>query len=190
MTTTPGTPAATGPAATSTTAPAVSYCTVDSPAGRLLLAASPTGLLRVAFECEGFDTVLDSLTGSEIIEDADALSEVTDQLDRYFAGTRHDIDVPLDLPGHSFRRTVQRHLSTIPYGRTRTYKEVAEAVGNPKAVRAVGTACATNPLPIVVPCHRVLRSDGGLGGYLGGPDVKRFLLDLERTASTVPRPSR
>lgn len=161
----------------------VTYCTVDSPVGRLLLASSPTGLLRVAFECENIDAVLDSLTGAEFIEDADALSAVTTQLDEYFAGTRRDFDLPLDLPGHTFRRTVQRYLSTIPYGQTRTYKEVAESVGNPKAVRAVGTACATNPLPVVVPCHRVLRTDGGLGGYLGGPDAKRYLLELERAAS-------
>lgn len=160
------------------------YRTVDSPVGPLLLAASPAGLVRVAFECEGFDAVLDPLTGGTVTGGSSpVLDDAAAQLDGYFAGTRRDFDLPLDLPGTGFRRTVQRALRDIPYGRTRSYREVAEAVGNPGAVRAVGTACATNPLPVVIPCHRVLRSDGGLGGYLGGPDAKRFLLDLERTAS-------
>ncbi|WP_291474990.1 methylated-DNA--[protein]-cysteine S-methyltransferase [Corynebacterium sp.] len=160
---------------------AVTYRTVDSPVGPLLLASSSDGLVRIAFACEGFDAVLHSLTGQSITEGTSpVLEDAAAQLDEYFAGTRHDFDLPLSLPGHSFRRTVQRALRGIPYGETRTYKEVAGSVGNPNAVRAVGTACATNPLPLVIPCHRVLRSDGGIGGYLGGADAKNLLLELER----------
>jgi methylated-DNA-[protein]-cysteine S-methyltransferase len=102
------------------------------------------------------------------------------QLDEYFAGCRHRFDIPVDLQlAHGFRRSVLHHLPEIPYGRTESYMAVAAAVGHPKAVRAVGTACATNPLPVVVPCHRVVRSDGTLGGYLGGLDAKQLLLHLE-----------
>lgn len=168
---------------TSTT---IVWRTVGSPVGRLLLASSPTGLVRVAFESESSGdrgTVLDALTttGATVTEDpSDAtLTAAATQLDEYFAGSRRDFDLPLGRPDRTFRQHVQRYLGTIPYGHTTTYREVAEAVGTPKAVRAVGTACATNPLPVIVPCHRVLRTDGGLGGYLGGPDAKKFLLALE-----------
>ncbi|WP_417286978.1 methylated-DNA--[protein]-cysteine S-methyltransferase [Corynebacterium variabile] len=160
---------------------AVTYRTVDSPIDPLLLASSPDGLVRIAFACEGFEGVLDSLTGESVTEGTSPiLEDAATQLAEYFAGTRRDFDLPLSLPGQSFRRTVQRALRDIPYGETRTYKDVAESVGNPNAVRAVGTACATNPLPLVVPCHRVLRSDGSTGGYLGGADAKKLLLALER----------
>jgi methylated-DNA-[protein]-cysteine S-methyltransferase len=130
--------------------------------------------------------VLDALAArvsSRILAAPARLDEPARQLDEYFAGTRHSFDVPLDhaLSG-GFRARVQHSLPDIGYGRTATYAEVAAAVGNPKAVRAVGTACATNPLPVVVPCHRVLRSDGTLGGYVGGAAVKRELLELERAA--------
>ncbi|AGP31240.1 methylated-DNA--[protein]-cysteine S-methyltransferase [Corynebacterium terpenotabidum] len=166
--------------------PEVTYRTVDSPIGPLLLAATPVGLVRVAFAAEGFDTVLTDLAaaiGPQVTESPHALDAAASQLDAYFAGTRHTIDLPLDLRLSSgFRRTVQQHLPRIGYGHTETYKQVAEHVGNPKAVRAVGTACATNPIPVVVPCHRVVRSDGGLGGYRGGLEAKILLLDLEKTA--------
>lgn len=105
------------------------------------------------------------------------------ELDQYFSGARRTFDLPLDLSlSHGFRQLVQRHLPEIAYGRTLSYGEVARLVGNPKAVRAVGTACATNPLPVVVPCHRVLRADGTLGGYAGGAAAKSVLLDLESAA--------
>ena len=160
---------------------AVTYRTVDSPIDPLLLASSPDGLVRIAFACEGFEGVLDSMTAESVTEGTSPiLEDAATQLAEYFAGTRRDFDLPLSLPGQSFRRTVQRALREIPYGETRTYKDVAESVGNPNAVRAVGTACATNPLPLVVPCHRVLRSDGSTGGYLGGADAKKLLLTLER----------
>ena len=105
---------------------------------------------------------------------------VTQQLREYLAGERKKFDLPLDLSGVTpFRAEVLRELSKVPYGETTTYSELARTVGNPKAVRAVGSACATNPLPILIPCHRVLRADGSLGGYRGGEAAKRFLLRLE-----------
>jgi methylated-DNA-[protein]-cysteine S-methyltransferase len=108
------------------------------------------------------------------------LDDVARQLDEYFAGRRTAFDVALDRRlSAGFRRTVLDHLAAISYGCTESYAQVAVATGHPRAVRAVGTACATNPLPVVVPCHRVLRSDGSLGGYLGGLEVKRALLELE-----------
>lgn len=164
----------------------VAYRTIDTPVGPLLLAATGQGLVRVAFENEGFDTVLSTLAtkvSPRVLEAPRRLDTVARELDEYFAGTRHRFDVPLDYAMSSgFRQTVQRYLPHIGYGRTQSYKEVADLVGNPKAVRAVGTACATNPLPVVVPCHRVLRTDGSLGGYIGGLDAKTTLLTLERNA--------
>jgi methylated-DNA-[protein]-cysteine S-methyltransferase len=164
----------------------VAYTTVDTPVGPLLLAATRRGLVRVAYESERFDQVLAALAESvspRILRAPLRLEEAAAQLRDYFAGTRHGFDLPLDRRLSSgFRRTVQDSLPDIAYGRTLTYKQVAERVGNPKAVRAVGSACATNPLPVVVPCHRVLRSDGGMGGYIGGLEAKTTLLELEHAA--------
>lgn len=164
----------------------VAYRTIDSPVGALLLAATERGLVRVAFEREGLDRVLDTLAAKvspRILRAPARLDAAAHELDEYFAGRRTAFDLPLDHSLSSgFRRIVQHHLPRIGYGRTATYKQVAEIVGNPKAVRAVGTACATNPLPVVVPCHRVLRTDGGLGGYAGGLDAKILLIALERAA--------
>ena len=164
----------------------IAYRTIDSPVGPLLLAATETGLVRVAFEREGFDTVLESLAtrvSPRVLQAPRRLDTAAAELDEYFAGTRRAFDLPLDLTLSSgFRQVVQRYLPHIGYGHTQTYTEVAETVGSPRAVRAVGTACATNPLPVVVPCHRVLRTDGSMGGYLGGLDAKRTLLELEGVA--------
>ena len=164
----------------------VAYRTVPSPVGNLLLAATETGLLRVAYEREGFDAVLDTIAAkvsARILASPAWLDDVARQLDEYFAGTRRRFDVPLDFAlSAGFRRTVQHALPDIAFGHTASYKELAERVGNPAAVRAVGTACATNPLPVVVPCHRVVRSDGSPGGYVGGLAAKTTLLDLERAA--------
>lgn len=164
----------------------VAYRTVSTPVGTLLLAASGVGLLRVAYECEGFDDVLDAIAtkvSPRIVAAPGRLDDAARELDEYFAGDRRTFDLPLDFAlSAGFRKTVQNALPRIAFGRTASYKEVAESVGNPAAVRAVGTACATNPLPVVVPCHRVLRSDGSLGGYVGGAVAKTTLLDLERAA--------
>lgn len=164
----------------------VAYTTIESPVGVLLLAATPRGLVRVAYEREGFDDVLEALAARlspRILRAPERLAATVRELDEYFAGERTRFDVPLDyaLSG-GFRQAVQRHLPNIAYGRTQSYAEVAALVGNPKAVRAVGSACATNPLPVIVPCHRVLRSDGTLGGYIGGLEAKSALLRLEHAA--------
>ncbi|MFF2555256.1 methylated-DNA--[protein]-cysteine S-methyltransferase [Nocardia sp. NPDC058058] len=161
----------------------IAYTTMDTPVGRLLLAATPKGLIRVAYAREGHDGVLETLAhkvSPRILRAPGRLDDAVREIDEYFARRRTSFDLPLDLSlSHGFRQIVQQHLPEIGYGQTRSYGQVAELVGNPKAVRAVGTACATNPLPVVVPCHRVLRSDGSLGGYVGGAEAKHLLLDLE-----------
>ncbi|CAM03369.1 methylated-DNA-[protein]-cysteine S-methyltransferase [Saccharopolyspora erythraea NRRL 2338] len=164
----------------------IGYRTVDSPVGRLLLAATEAGLVRVAYASEDHDGVLAGLAAAvspRILNAPARLDAVARQLDEYFARSRKHFDLRLDLRlSKGFRRQVLAHLPEIGYGRTESYAQVAAASGSPKAVRAVGTACATNPLPIVVPCHRVVRSDGSFGGYVGGPETKRALLDLEGAA--------
>ena len=164
----------------------VAYTTIDSPVGPLLLAATPKGLVRVAYEIEDHDRVLDTLAqrlSPRVLRAPRRLDPAARELDEYFGRQRRIFDLPLDLSlSRGFRQLVQRHLPEIGYGQTRTYKQVAELVGNPKAFRAVGTACATNPLPVVVPCHRVLRADGTPGGYVAGPGVKQALLSLEAAA--------
>lgn len=164
----------------------IAYRVVDSPVGALLIAATELGLVRVAYAGEGHDTVLQSLAdriSPRILLAPGRLDTVARQLDEYFAGKRQEFSVPLDWRlSAGFRNTVLRHLPEIGYGHTASYAAVARLAGNPNAVRAVGSACATNPLPVVVPCHRVVRSDGAMGGYLGGPEAKRLLLTLEAAA--------
>ena len=161
----------------------VAYRTVDSPVGTLLLAATDHGLVRVAYEREGHDQVLAGLAdriSPRILRAPHRLDQITRQLAEYFDGKRRDFVLPLDFRlAHGFRRAVLGHLVLISYGHTESYAEVAAATGRARAVRAVGTACATNPMPVIVPCHRVLRSDGTLGNYIGGPEVKAALLSLE-----------
>lgn len=162
----------------------VAYRTLDTPVGPLLLAATGQGLVRVAYASEDHDAVLQVLAqriSPRILRVPARLETVARELEEYFAGRRQAFDVPLDWRlSAGFRRTVLNHLAAdVGYGRTASYAAVAQLAGNPKAVRAVGSACATNPLPVVVPCHRVVRTDGGMGGYLGGLDAKRTLLTLE-----------
>ena len=161
----------------------VAYRIVDSPIGKLLLAATEVGLVRVAFAVEGHDVVLGRLADTvspRVLHHPRRLDTVARELDEYFAGTRKEFDLNLDFQlAKGFRREVLRHLPEIEYGHTASYSAVATASGSPRAVRAVGTACAKNPLPLVVPCHRVVRSDGSLGQYAGGPELKAVLLDLE-----------
>ncbi|UWX97044.1 methylated-DNA--[protein]-cysteine S-methyltransferase [Arthrobacter zhaoxinii] len=164
----------------------VAYTVIDSPVGRLILAATDAGLVRVAFEGEGVDTVLQDLStriSPRILEAPGRLARPAAQLREYFDGTRRSFDLDLDLRlTAGYRRTVVQTLQQIGYGRTSTYAGIAALTGNPGAVRAVGTACGRNPLPLVIPCHRVLRSDGTTGGYRGGPAAKKILLDLEAAA--------
>ena len=161
----------------------IAYTTIDTPIGSLLLAATERGLVRVAFDSEDHDKVLETLAirlSPRILRAPKRLEQAAGELHQYFAGTRKSFDLILDLSLSSgFRQLVQRHLPEIAYGHTQSYAQVARLVGNPKAIRAVGSACATNPLPVVVPCHRVVRTDGSLGGYAGGLLVKIALLRLE-----------
>lgn len=164
----------------------VAYRTLDTPVGTLLLAATAQGLLRVAYAAEGHEQVLRQLArrvSPRILWAPARLDAVATELDEYFAGRRQRFDLPLDLRlSTGFRRTVLLHLPDIPYGHTASYGALAAAAGHPTAVRATGTACATNPLPVVIPCHRVVRSDGTIGRYLGGTPAKQALLSLEAAA--------
>jgi methylated-DNA-[protein]-cysteine S-methyltransferase len=161
----------------------VAYRTVDSPVGTLLLAGTERGLARIAYDCEDHGVVLQSLAeriSPRILQAPGRLDPVARQLEEYFEGRRRAFDLPLDWQlAKGFRQTVLQHLPGISYGRTASYAAVAALAGNPKAVRAVGSACATNPLPLVVPCHRVVLADGRIGRYLGGIEAKRALLALE-----------
>ncbi|WP_435278001.1 methylated-DNA--[protein]-cysteine S-methyltransferase [Rhodococcus yananensis] len=164
----------------------VAYRTLDTPVGALLLAATTEGLVRVAYLTDGPDDILADLAervSPRLLEAPHRLDAAATQLDEYFRGRRVTFDLALDLRlTTGFRRDVIAHLPDIAYGHTASYAQVAASAGSPRAVRAVGTACAKNPLPVVVPCHRVVRSDGSIGQYVGGIDAKRILLDLETVA--------
>ena len=164
----------------------VAYRTLDSPVGRLLLAATPEGLVRVAFETEDVDSVLSELAAQvspRVLLAPERLDAAACELEEYFAGRRHAFDVRVDLRlARGFRRAVLERLTQVPYAGTVSYTELAARAGSPRAVRAVGTACALNPVPLVVPCHRVVRSDGAPGSYRGGAEVKRRLLAMEAAA--------
>jgi methylated-DNA-[protein]-cysteine S-methyltransferase len=161
----------------------VAYRTIDTPVGTLLLAATTAGLVRVAYDIEDHDAVLAGLAdriSPRLLRAPARLDRVARQIDEYFAKRRTIFEVPVDLRlAEGFRRNVIEHLRDIGYGRRESYAAVAAAIGHPRAVRAVGTACAHNPLPVVIPCHRVVRSDGSTGQYVGGPLAKSTLLDLE-----------
>lgn len=165
----------------------VAYRTLDTAVGTLLLAATEKGLVRVAYDREDHNAVLGTLAervSPRILRTPARLDLVAHQIEEYFAGTRLTFDVPLDFRlSTGFRLAVLRHLTDIGYGQTESYTQVATAAGSPRAVRAVGTACAKNPLPVVVPCHRVVRADGSYGGYVGGPAAKHTLLTLEGAAA-------
>ena len=161
----------------------VAYTTIDSPLGELLLAATPTGLARLAYPLNDFDAVLGDLArrlSPRVIEAPARLDLVRRELDEYFEGRRREFDLPLDLSVTSgFSRRVLEATAGIGFGEQASYADIARAAGSKRAVRAAGSALGRNPVPVVVPCHRVLRTGGGLGGYTGGLDKKRFLLDLE-----------
>lgn len=164
----------------------VAYRTVDSPVGRLLLAATEAGLVRIAYASEDHDTVLQAMAdriSPRILNAPARLEAPARELGEYFDRRRRGFDLPIDWRlAAGFRREVLTHLPEIGYGQTVSYAAIAGLAGNPKAIRAAATACATNPLPIVVPCHRVIYSDGRIGRYLGGPEAKRTLLTLEAAA--------
>lgn len=161
----------------------VAYAIVDSPFGPLLLAGTPHGLVKVSFPEFGTEETLEELAARispRVLEAPARLDDARRELDLYFEGKLTEFDLPLDWQlTDGFRERVQRTINRIPYGQTRSYTEVARSAGNERAVRAAGTACGSNPIPIVVPCHRVLRSGGALGGYGGGLPMKEALLRLE-----------
>jgi methylated-DNA-[protein]-cysteine S-methyltransferase len=164
----------------------VAYARVDSPVGWLIAARTPRGLARLAYEDHngGLDVVVDDLAqrlSPRVLEAPAQFDDVRRQLDEYFTGRRDDFDLAVDLSlvRTAFGRAVLRGTAAIPFGQTRSYSDVAGAAGNERAVRAAGTALGRNPVPIVVPCHRVLRRGGGLGGYTGGVERKQLLLALE-----------
>jgi O-6-methylguanine DNA methyltransferase len=157
----------------------LSYIRTSSPAGPLFLAASRKGLVRVEFEGRVLKLNPDA---TELRESKPALAPYLRELNEYFAGERREFSLPLDLRGTDFQLACWHELLKIPYGETRSYRDIAQAIGHPHAFRAVGMSNNRNPVAIVVPCHRVIASSGSLCGYGGGLDLKRQLLDLEQVS--------
>ncbi len=168
----------------------VAYATTDSPVGTLLLATTPAGLVRIAFiDFEREDDVLQEMAADispRVLAAPRKLDEPRRELEQYFVGDRHEFELPLDWRlTKGFGRRVLEATAAIPYGSVSSYRDVATEAGSPRGSRAAGNALGANPLPIVVPCHRVLHSGGGLGGYTGGLDRKRTLLAIERGQSPL-----
>jgi methylated-DNA-[protein]-cysteine S-methyltransferase len=164
----------------------VAYAEVDSPVGPLLAAATPAGLVRLAYDSNGHDRVLEDLAdhvSPRVLEAPARLDAVRRELDEYFAGRRTAFDVALDLRlvRGPFGRRVLLETAAIPFGAVLSYREVAARAGSPRGSRAAGNALGANPIPIVVPCHRIVAAGGGLGGYTGGLERKKLLLALERS---------
>lgn len=151
------------------------YSSCDSPIGRIYVAASDKGITNVRIG--GAKAAF--LQGASAHEDNRRFSRLFGMLEKYFSGEQEDFKVTLDLAGSAFQKKVWRELKGIPYGKTLSYGEVASRVGTPKGARAVGNACGENPVPIIVPCHRVLKGDGSIGGYTGGVWIKKRLLEME-----------
>jgi len=165
--------------------PDIAYDVVDGPVGPLVVAITPRGLLQVSYEelRGGLDEILGGLAATvspRILERRDVVEPVRRELDEYFAGRRTRFDLPLDWTLTTpFQRDVLRATAAIPFGETRSYGQIAAQIGRPGASRATGTALGRNPIPVIVPCHRILRGGGVLGSYTGGVERKRLLLDLE-----------
>ena len=162
----------------------VAYALVDSPLGPLIVAATPRGLVRVAYtEHRSPDDVLEDVAGRvspRVLEAPARLDGARRELEEYFDGRRTDFDLAIDWSVlRGFSRRVLRETAAIEFGELRTYADVAASAGSPRAVRAAGNALGANPMPVVVPCHRVVRTGGALGGYTGGIERKQFLLRLE-----------
>ena len=161
----------------------VAYGSMDSPLGELLVAVTPRGLVRVAYVREARDDVLAELAdrvSPRVLRAPERTDAVRHELEEYFAGARHGFETPIDWSlVRGFAVGVLQATARVPFGQVTTYREVADAAGSPRAARAAGNALGSNPIPIVVPCHRVVHAGGGLGGYTGGLERKRFLLRLE-----------
>lgn len=169
----------------------VAYAAHDSPVGPLLLACTARGLVRLAYVDDGEQEVLEELArrvSPRVLRSPGKLDQPRRELDQYFAGSRERFELPLDwaLIG-GFGRRVLSATARVPYGSVSTYKQVAAQAGSPRAARAAGNALGANPLPIVVPCHRILHADGGLGGYTGGLHRKRLLLAIESGQQPLSR---
>jgi methylated-DNA-[protein]-cysteine S-methyltransferase len=162
----------------------VAYTSMETPIGPIMLAATRRGLVRLSFarglDVERFVIELSALVSPRVLEAPSYFNAIRGELEEYFAGRRTRFDLPLDwtLTG-GFTRRVLRETARIPYGKVSTYRDVAVAAGSPAAVRAAGNALGSNPIPLVVPCHRVIRTGGAIGNYGGGPEVKEWLLRLE-----------
>jgi len=161
----------------------IAYAFVDSPFGKFLVASTKKGLVTLAFHPESAADVLADLAkrvSPRVLEAPSQLDAIRRELDEYFEGRRRDFETPLDWRLiHGFSERVLRATARIPYGGVSTYRDVAARAGNPRAMRAAGNALGSNPLPIVVPCHRVVRTGGAIGNYGGGSDMKKALLTLE-----------
>jgi methylated-DNA-[protein]-cysteine S-methyltransferase len=162
----------------------VAYATLETPLGTALVAATPRGVVRLALPGEDLERVVAELAedlSPRVLEHPARLDEARRELDQYFQGRRRAFELPLDwsLSQPGFYRRVLRATRRVPPGEVITYGDAAARAGNPRAFRAAGTALGSNPIPIVIPCHRVIRAGGDLGNYGGGPEMKRFLLELE-----------
>lgn len=163
----------------------VGYTMMESPIGPILLASTDQGLCFIEFGCEEASLIALNAwcrkwrLNAKVEQDDNGLSTAKQQLEEFFAGQRQSFTIPLDLYGTSFQQSVWRKLTEIPYGEVRSYKDMALAIGSGKAVRAIGGANNKNPIPIVIPCHRVVGSNGTLVGYGGGISIKEHLLALE-----------
>jgi methylated-DNA-[protein]-cysteine S-methyltransferase len=155
----------------------VRYDVVASPVGDLFVASTPRGLCRISYTVEGQEEMVARIFGTRVLRTP--LDEVRRELDEYFEGRRREFDLPIDLRVAPFHADVLRELARVPYGRTDTYGHLAALVGRPGAARAVGTVMNRNPIPIVLPCHRIVGANGALTGYGGGLPAKRYLLGLE-----------
>ncbi len=158
----------------------VRYDLVATPVGELFVASTPRGLCRISYTIEGQDETVARIFGARVLRSP--IDEVRRELDEYFAGRRREFDLPLDLRVAPFHEQVLHELARVPYGRVDTYGHLAALVGRPRAARAIGTVMNRNPIPIVLPCHRIIGANGSLTGYGGGLDVKRALLELEGAA--------
>ncbi len=159
------------------------YTVLSTPLGLMGIAGSPKGLIKVILSLPSesyFKCYLEKYYACDCVSDLSCFENVVKQLNLYFAGQLKSFSCDLDLSrGTAFQQKVWRQLPTIPYGKTQSYRTLAEAIGRPQAFRAVGNANGRNPLPLIIPCHRVIRENGELGGYTGGLFIKKFLLDLE-----------
>jgi methylated-DNA-[protein]-cysteine S-methyltransferase len=160
----------------------VAYELHDTPVGRLFVAVTERGVCEIHYDADPAAEAerLSRAFGSRVLRSPRPTDDARRQLDEYFAGTRHDFDLAIDLrPARDFGRAVLEQLALVPYGEVTTYGALAQRAGRPRAARAVGTVMNRNPVPIVLPCHRVVGSTGSLVGYAGGLDRKRTLLELE-----------